>query len=134
MRNTVQTFSTSLLDHVRTSNELEIVLNYDPNPYEEPWEPGERQTLDRLKLAIKYKLKSVSLIYSTRKLENALRRLLVKRVESLHLSVLRYSVATVDNSKIGRYMHQKCRHENQILFDIVKVNKIIQPVFFSSGE
>ena len=57
MRHTVQTFATSLLDHVRTSSELEIMLNYDPEG--DPWEPNDRQTLARLKLAIKYKLKMV---------------------------------------------------------------------------
>ncbi|KAG8312007.1 hypothetical protein J6590_031470 [Homalodisca vitripennis] len=56
MRAQTQDFATSLLDHARTSNELEIMLNYDPDS-NEPWEPGERQTLDRLKLAIKYKQK-----------------------------------------------------------------------------
>ncbi|XP_011298653.1 transient receptor potential protein isoform X2 [Fopius arisanus] len=50
-----QEFATSLLDHARTSHELELMLNY--NPTGENWEPGERQTLDRLKLAIKYKQK-----------------------------------------------------------------------------
>lgn len=59
MRNTVQTFATSLLDHVRTSYELEIMLNH--NPKGDPWEPGERLTLERLKLAIKYKQKAVIL-------------------------------------------------------------------------
>lgn len=58
MRQVVQTFATSLLDHVRTSRELEIMLNYDSEG--DPWEPGERQTLGRLKLAIKCKLKMVS--------------------------------------------------------------------------
>lgn len=53
----VQTFATSLVDHVRTSHELEIMLNYEPDG--DPWEPGERQTLERLKLAIKYKQKMV---------------------------------------------------------------------------
>jgi len=57
MRKNVQEFSTSLLDHARTSNELEIMLNF--NPTGENWEPGERQTLERLKLAIKYKQKMV---------------------------------------------------------------------------
>lgn len=52
-----QVFATSLLDHVRTSHELEIILNY--NPTGDNWEPGERQTLERLKLAIKYKQKQV---------------------------------------------------------------------------
>ena len=55
MREKVQEFATSLLDHARTSLELEIMLNYDPTG--ETWEPGERQTLERLKLAIKYKQK-----------------------------------------------------------------------------
>lgn len=60
MKQIVQNFSTSLLDHVRTSNELDIILNYDPDPNTEPWEIGEQPKLARLKLAIKYKLKSVS--------------------------------------------------------------------------
>lgn len=59
MRSQVQTFATSLLDHVRNSYELEIMLNYDPTG--ETWVPGERQTLERLKLAIKYKQKKVTL-------------------------------------------------------------------------
>ncbi|XP_012062424.1 PREDICTED: transient receptor potential protein-like [Atta cephalotes] len=55
MREQTQQFATSLLDHARTSYELEVMLNY--NPTGENWDPGERQTLDRLKLAIKYKQK-----------------------------------------------------------------------------
>lgn len=58
MRLLCQTFATALLDHARTSNELEIMLNYNPQDID-VWEPGERQTLDRLKLAIKYKQKMV---------------------------------------------------------------------------
>lgn len=58
MRNQVKTFATALLDHARTSYELEIMLNYDPTG--EAWVIGERQTLERLKLAIKYKQKAVS--------------------------------------------------------------------------
>lgn len=57
MRKSTQEFATALLSHVRTSNELEIMLNFNPNG--ENWEPGERQTLERLKLAIKYKQKQV---------------------------------------------------------------------------
>lgn len=57
MRKNVMEFSTALLDHARTSNELEIMLNFTADEDEAPWEPGERQTLDRLKLAIKYKQK-----------------------------------------------------------------------------
>ncbi len=63
MRESIQTFSTALLDQVRTSNELDIILNYDPDPDTEPWEPGERPTLERLKLAIKCKLKAVSFFF-----------------------------------------------------------------------
>nr|XP_050860313.1 transient receptor potential protein isoform X5 [Vespula vulgaris] len=55
MREQTQNFATALLDHARTSYELEIMLNY--NPTGDNWEPGERQTLERLKLAIKYKQK-----------------------------------------------------------------------------
>jgi transient receptor potential cation channel subfamily C len=58
MRLQCQKFATALLDHIRTSHELEVMLNYNPNG--EDWEPGERQTLERLKLAIKYKQKQVS--------------------------------------------------------------------------
>jgi len=57
MREQTQQFATSLLDHARTSYELEVMLNY--NPTGENWDPGERQTLERLKLAIKYKQKQV---------------------------------------------------------------------------
>ncbi|CAL7952124.1 unnamed protein product [Xylocopa violacea] len=55
MREQTQNFATALLDHARTSLELEIMLNY--NAVGDNWEPGERQTLERLKLAIKYKQK-----------------------------------------------------------------------------
>ena len=44
------------LDHARTSYELEIMLNYDlMGPI---WDPGETQTLQRLKLALKCKQKA----------------------------------------------------------------------------
>lgn len=61
MRAQVQAFATSLLDHVRTSEELEIILNYEPTGF--GWEPGEHQNLDRLKMAIRYKQKMVSFFY-----------------------------------------------------------------------
>lgn len=60
MKEQCQVFATSLLDHARTSHELEVLLNF--NPSGENWEPGERQTLDRLKLAIKYKQKQVNFV------------------------------------------------------------------------
>jgi transient receptor potential cation channel subfamily C len=53
-----QEFASALLDNIRTSLELEVILNHNPDG--EHWEPGERQTLERLKLAIKYKQKQVS--------------------------------------------------------------------------
>uniref|UniRef100_A0A182LT00 Transient receptor ion channel domain-containing protein n=1 Tax=Anopheles culicifacies TaxID=139723 RepID=A0A182LT00_9DIPT len=56
MRLSVQEFATALLDHARTSNELEIMLNYSPGAVDN-WEPGERQTLERLKLALNHKQK-----------------------------------------------------------------------------
>lgn len=59
MRQNVQEFATALLDHSRTSHELEVMLNFNPIPGSDIWEPGDRQTLERLKLAIKYKQKMV---------------------------------------------------------------------------
>ncbi|XP_058128061.1 transient receptor potential protein isoform X2 [Anopheles ziemanni] len=56
MRAAVQEFATALLDHARTSNELEIMLNFSPGAVDN-WEPGERQTLERLKLALNHKQK-----------------------------------------------------------------------------
>lgn len=61
MRKNCQEFSTSLLDHSRTSYELEVMLNYNATPGCDIWEPGDRQSLERLKMAIKYKQKAVSL-------------------------------------------------------------------------
>ena len=56
LRDQVQGFSTSLLDHARSSYELEVMLNY--NSDQTVWTPGDYQTLERLKLAIKCKQKS----------------------------------------------------------------------------
>lgn len=60
MRQAVQDFAKSLLDHSRTSQELEIMLNYSSITGVDAcdvWEPGDHQSLDRLKLAINYKQK-----------------------------------------------------------------------------
>jgi hypothetical protein len=51
----VEDFAALLLDHVKTSEELMVVLNYNHN--NPAWTSGDRQTLERLKLAIKYKQK-----------------------------------------------------------------------------
>lgn len=56
LRDQVQSFATSLLDHARSSYELEVMLNYDGDRTQ--WKPGHHQTLDRLKMAIKCKQKS----------------------------------------------------------------------------
>ncbi len=51
-----------LLGHARTSLELQTLLNYHKTDQgSENWEPGERQNLERLKMAIKYKQKKVYL-------------------------------------------------------------------------
>ena len=58
LRKQVQNFATALLDHTRSSCELEILLNHDPaGP---AYQHGERMHLNRLKLAIKYRQKKVS--------------------------------------------------------------------------
>ncbi|XP_066984056.1 transient receptor potential-gamma protein-like isoform X6 [Macrobrachium rosenbergii] len=55
LRKQVQDFATALLDHTRSSFELEVLLNHDPTG--PPHEHGERMHLNRLKLAIKLKQK-----------------------------------------------------------------------------
>jgi len=53
-------FATALLDHTRSSHELEIILNYDPL---EPMIHGEgRMHLRRLRLAVKLHQKEVRMI------------------------------------------------------------------------
>nr|XP_042899928.1 transient receptor potential protein-like [Parasteatoda tepidariorum] len=56
LRKKCEQYATALLDHTRTSYELEVMLNYDPHgPL---CEKGERMKLERLKLAIISKQKS----------------------------------------------------------------------------
>ncbi|XP_076362865.1 transient receptor potential-gamma protein-like [Tachypleus tridentatus] len=55
LRRQCQNFATALLDHTRTTYELEVLLNYDPSG--PAFEHGDRMNLSRLKLAIKYKQK-----------------------------------------------------------------------------
>ncbi|XP_037087479.1 LOW QUALITY PROTEIN: transient receptor potential-gamma protein-like [Pollicipes pollicipes] len=55
LRKRCQDFATALLDHTRSSYELEVLLNHDPSG--PAFEHGERMHLSRLKLAIKYKQK-----------------------------------------------------------------------------
>ena len=83
----VKNFATSLLDHARTSYELEIMLNYRYPHYQtvisistiskslivrmlafptcsvdgDIWDPGETQTLNRLKLALTCKQKAIDM-------------------------------------------------------------------------
>ncbi|XP_037297343.1 transient receptor potential-gamma protein isoform X2 [Manduca sexta] len=60
LRAQCQEFATALLDHTRTSNELQILLNHETGSPQAPLaEPGapERMRLSRLKLAIKLRQK-----------------------------------------------------------------------------
>ena len=57
LRSKCQEFATALLDHTRSSSELEILLNHDPTG--PVFQHGERMHLNRLKLAIKYRQKKV---------------------------------------------------------------------------
>lgn len=56
LRTQVQQFVSGLVDQARTSYELEVILNHDPDG--DPWQTGDFQTLARLKLAVQYKQKS----------------------------------------------------------------------------
>lgn len=47
-----------MLDHTRSSYELEVMLNHDPKG--PAFEHGDRMSLNRLKLAIKYRQKKVN--------------------------------------------------------------------------
>ncbi|XP_035229400.1 LOW QUALITY PROTEIN: transient-receptor-potential-like protein [Stegodyphus dumicola] len=55
LRSRCQDFATALLDHARSSRELEMVLNYDPT--RPPYQHGDHMPLARLEMAIKYKQK-----------------------------------------------------------------------------
>ena len=57
LRAQCQKFATALLDHTRSSSELEILLNHDSTG--PVYQHGERMHLNRLKLAIKYRQKKV---------------------------------------------------------------------------
>lgn len=58
LRRQCQNFAVDLLDQTRTSNELAIILNYDPEM--STYQPGDRMTLSRLTQAVNYKQKKVS--------------------------------------------------------------------------
>ena len=60
LRKQCQDFATALLDHTRSSYELEVLLNHDPTG--PAFEHGERMHLNRLKLAIKLRQKKVGYI------------------------------------------------------------------------
>ncbi|KAJ8679347.1 hypothetical protein QAD02_015134, partial [Eretmocerus hayati] len=55
LRKQCQEFATALLDHTRSSYELEVLLNHDPTG--PAFEHGERMHLNRLKLAVKLRQK-----------------------------------------------------------------------------
>ena len=56
LRKQVQDFVTGLVDHTRTSFELEVILNHNPDG--DPWQIGDIQSLERLKLSFTYKQKA----------------------------------------------------------------------------
>ena len=60
---TCQNFAVDLLEQIRGSKELEIILNHDCRSPDQD-EEKELKKLSRLKLAIKYKQKKVSLLFS----------------------------------------------------------------------
>lgn len=65
LRRQCQDFATALLDHTRSSYELEVLLNHDPTG--PAFEHGDRMHLNRLKLAVKLrqkKVKSINLMFS----------------------------------------------------------------------
>jgi transient-receptor-potential-like protein len=57
LRRQCQRFAVDLLDQSRSSKELAIILNYDPDS--PPYQDGDHMQLARLELAIDYKQKKV---------------------------------------------------------------------------
>lgn len=60
LRRQAQQFGVDLLDQSRSSQELAIILNHDPD--EPPFADGEHMKLARLELAIDFKQKKVRTI------------------------------------------------------------------------
>ena len=58
LRKQCRAFAEELLSHTRSSTELAVMLNYDPESL--PYEDGDSMKLKRLELAIDYKQKAVS--------------------------------------------------------------------------
>lgn len=59
LRNQCQQFAVDLLDRIRTSFELAVILNHDPNMICN-YQSGDRMSLKRLTEAIYYKQKKVN--------------------------------------------------------------------------
>lgn len=57
LRKSCQQFAVDLLQQIRSSTELAVILNHDPSS--PPYEDGEHMKLARLELAILYKQKKV---------------------------------------------------------------------------
>lgn len=100
MRKQCQDFATALLDHTRTSHELEILLNHDPTG--PVYEHGERMHLNRLKLAIKLRQKKVSHLYTTAGVLKT-----VFELEQLEVVFRQYRSATI--------IQQYCSNNNKTL-------------------
>lgn len=63
LRKQCQQFAVDLLDQTRSSQELAIILNYDPDS--PPYVDGDHMQLKRLEMAIDYKQKKVRLLLCT---------------------------------------------------------------------
>lgn len=59
LRRQCQKFAVDLLDQTRSSQELAIILNYDPENLDQEYADGDHMTLKRLEMAINYKQKKV---------------------------------------------------------------------------
>lgn len=59
LRKQCQKFAVDLLDQSRSSQELAIILNHDPDS--PPYQEGDQMKLARLELAINYKQKQVNI-------------------------------------------------------------------------
>ena len=63
LRKQCQQFAVDLLDQTRSSQELAIILNYDPES--PPYVDGDHMKLKRLEMAIDFKQKKVRLLLCT---------------------------------------------------------------------
>lgn len=79
LRRQCQQFAVDLLDQTRSSQELAIILNYDPTS--PPYMDGDHMKLKRLEMAIDYKQKKVAenFLFGGRIIDGFCRERLVSR-------------------------------------------------------